>query len=33
MTTILVTKDKKIVVTNRCHYKPYRWLGKVAKDN
>jgi hypothetical protein len=33
MTTILVTKDKILIVTNTCDYKPYSCLGQVAKDN
>jgi hypothetical protein len=33
MTIILVAKDKILVVTNTCDYKPCSRLGQVAKDN
>jgi hypothetical protein len=33
MTTILVAKKKKLVVTNICNYKPCNCLVQVAKDN
>jgi hypothetical protein len=33
MIIILVAKDKILVVTNTCDYKPYSHLGQVAKDN
>jgi len=33
MTTILVAKDKILVIMDTCDYKPYSHLGQVAKDN
>ncbi len=31
--TILIAKDKILIATNICDYKPYIHLGQVAKDN
>jgi hypothetical protein len=33
MITILVAKDKILVVMDTCDYKPCNHLGQVAKDN
>jgi len=33
MTTILVAKNKFLVVIYICNYKPCNCLGQVAKDN
>jgi len=33
MITILVAKDKILVKTDTCNYKPCSHLGQVAKDN
>jgi hypothetical protein len=33
MTTILVAKDKILVIMDTCNYKPYSHLQQVAKDN
>jgi hypothetical protein len=32
MTTILMAKDKFLVKTNTCNYKPYNHLGQMAKN-
>jgi hypothetical protein len=33
MTIILVAKDKILVITDTCDYKPYSHLEPMAKDN
>jgi hypothetical protein len=33
MTTILVAKEKNLVIMDTCDYKPCSHFGQVAKDN